>query len=413
MAFPDELIDGVRVPHWTPDAPDAPRNFGDEIGPLLVRALLSAAPRQKGSARLLSVGSVLQFASPGDVVWGAGINGKVRQRVRYPLDVRSVRGPLTRAVLLGHGVRAPEVYGDPALLFPRLFPEVTANGAGGLTVVPNLNELDRVPGEDVLSPVGEPREIAARIAGSGFVVASSLHALVLADAYGIPSRPLVPAAEHPLKYLDYYAGTGRADVRFAATHEEALELGPVPPPIVDLDAIDAAFPRDLWRGGIARGPEDSRDYESLRHASAAVRDAVTRSVGQDVSASAAQALLRVEELVADQPAALTHLLERCSSEARPAADEIGTMTVRYLIECAPHGETDRRVSRALRRASANMHDVPVVARVAATGKVSLARAIARDERTEADGFAYLASLDLPAAPIERSRRRRRMFRRRD
>ncbi|HJB62243.1 MAG TPA: hypothetical protein H9769_00875, partial [Candidatus Microbacterium pullistercoris] len=88
-------------------------------------------------------------------------------------------------------------------------------------------------------------------------------------------------------------------------------------------------------------------------------------------------------------------------------------TVRYLIECAPHGETDRRVSRALRRASANMHDVPVVARVAATGKVSLARAIARDERTEADGFAYLASLDLPAAPIERSRRRRRMFRRRD
>ncbi|HJB63661.1 MAG TPA: hypothetical protein H9769_08145, partial [Candidatus Microbacterium pullistercoris] len=87
-------------------------------------------------------------------------------------------------------------------------------------------------------------------------------------------------------------------------------------------------------------------------------------------------------------------------------------TVRYLIECAPHGETDRRVSRALRRASANMHDVPVVARVAATGKVSLARAIARDERAEADGVSYLASLERPAAPTGRSRRFSRVFRRR-
>ena len=406
MTFPDEVIAGVRVPHWVPDD-DAPRNFGDEIGPQLVRALAGDRP---GTARLLSVGSVLHFAAPGDVVWGAGINGKVRQRVRYPLDVRSVRGPLTRAILLGHGVVAPAVYGDPALLFPTLFPEIAPEGSGGMLVMPNLNELDRVTGDEVLSPIGDPGAIASRIAGSGFVVASSLHALVLADAYGIPSRPLVPAAEHPLKYLDYYAGTGRPNVAFAATVDEAIALGPVASADVDVDAIARAFPHDLWGGSAGERDRSSSDYSARRRESWRARESLALAVGLDASDSAAQALLRVDQLIAEQSAPLVSILEQCSSGTAPDADDVSTAVRDFLIGSDPHGETDARVSRALRRAGSE--GLSVIARVAATGKVSLARDIARGEKTDDDGRAHLAESEPAPEPSSAPGRLARIIRRR-
>ncbi|MGO2149843.1 MAG: polysaccharide pyruvyl transferase family protein [Microbacterium gubbeenense] len=396
MAFLEELIAGVRVPRWVPDGPDAPRNFGDEIGPLLVGALVGSGARE-GDARLISVGSVLQYSLPGDVIWGTGINGNVRQRVRYPLDVRSVRGPLTRAILLGHGVRVPKVYGDPALLVPRLFPSVAPEGSGSMLVVPNLNELDRVSGSEVLSPLGDPLAIAGRIAGSGFVVASSLHALVLADAYGIPSRPLVPEAEHPLKYLDYYAGTGRPGVAFARSVDEAIELGPVAAAEADIDAIAQAFPRDLW-GGSATSPDNSSaDYSELRRESWRAREALALAVGREASDSAAQALLRVDQLVAQQPDDLVRVLELCSTSAVPDGAALNAAVRAHLDGSEPHGETDARLSRAVRRV-AGKADLSVIARVAATGKVSLARLIARGEKIEDDGRAHLGDEEAVAPP---------------
>ena len=403
MAFSDHSIAGVRVPHWVPDAPDAPRNFGDEIGPLLVRALVGDRADQ-GDARLISVGSVLQFASPGDVVWGAGINGKVRQRVRYPLDVRSVRGPLTRAVLLGNGVRVPEVYGDPALLVPSLFSSIRPDGAGGMLVVPNLNELERVSGDEVLSPLGDPLAIAARIAGSGFVVASSLHALVIADAYGIPARPLVPVAEHPLKYLDYYAGTGRARVEFARSVDEAIALGPVAPAEVDIDAIARAFPHDIWGGSAAQQDDSSADYSARRRESWRARESLALAVGRDAPDSAAQALLRVDQIIGEQSPELAEVLELCSTGAMPDAASLNAAALAYLGRTEPHGETDARFSRALRRVAGET-DLAVICRVAATGKVSLARAIALGEKTDDDGLAHLGeSAPTAASPESESER---------
>ena len=68
--------------------------------------------------RLLSIGSILHFARDNDVVWGAGVNGKIdpsRHRF-HRLDVRMVRGPMTKEFLQSKGITVPEVFGDPALL---------------------------------------------------------------------------------------------------------------------------------------------------------------------------------------------------------------------------------------------------------------------------------------------------------
>lgn len=263
---PESIVDvgGVDCFRWVGRDSSRGGNFGDELGPIIA-ALLSGRPIRDGSAtpeseprpRLLSVGSVLQFARDRDVVWGAGINGKVIPP-RYPreLDVRAARGPITRTALLSRGIEVPPVYGDPALLLPQLLPDLLSRrGTGGRVIVPNLNELDRFEGPEVVSPLGEPLEIVRRIASAEFVTGTSLHALIIADAFGVPSRPIAPKAEHPLKYLDHYWGTGRRDVQFAASTDHAVRLGPVDPAIVELAALRRAFPSDLWSAATAHaGP---------------------------------------------------------------------------------------------------------------------------------------------------------------
>lgn len=49
-----------------------------------------------------------------DTIWGTGINGKVSEDLHKfeKLDVRAVRGPLTRNYLISKGINCPEVYGD-------------------------------------------------------------------------------------------------------------------------------------------------------------------------------------------------------------------------------------------------------------------------------------------------------------
>ncbi|GEK80760.1 polysaccharide pyruvyl transferase family protein [Agrococcus baldri] len=256
----------VDVFRWLParravTATHQPVNFGDQLALEIVRGMLRDRGRTPlegdagdgpPAARLLSVGSVLHFAEPGDVVWGAGINGKLRRPLgTTTIDVRSVRGPLTRAVLAEAGLDAPPVFGDPALLTPLLLPHLAGQRevTRPLSVIPNLNDLAALHGQRWLVQPTEPfAHVIGAILQSELVVASSLHGIVLAEAFGVPVRPLRSAAEHGFKYDDYAAGTGRAPFRFAATVEQALELGPMAPLDWDPSALVQAFPHDLWSG---------------------------------------------------------------------------------------------------------------------------------------------------------------------
>ena len=267
-------VHGVTVFSWNPHRPLIPErrgsrlvvprrigNFGDLLGPVIVAAMLeragvapaAPAPAGAGGRRVLAVGSVLQFARAGDVVWGSGMNGKSMAELPAlsQLDVRAVRGPRTRAVLHGLGIESPEVYGDPALLAPLLFPwlrEAAASKVRGTLIAPNMNDRKALRGvPDVLDPQRPLLECLREIARSERVVGSSLHAVIVAEALGIPAVAVVSREEHPLKYADYYEGTGRPGVRLAesvadATAARAAVPGPqwAPEPLLD------AFPYDVW-----------------------------------------------------------------------------------------------------------------------------------------------------------------------
>lgn len=228
-------------------------NFGDLIGPMLVRRIVSDLGLNEPSEhrRLVAVGSIMKLTQPGDVVWGAGVNGKSLGTGAAPdLDVRAVRGPLTRELLIGAGAAVPEVYGDPALLWARYWPRQYYLGRAprtrSLTVVPNYNDAGGFRGPAVVSPLGAPHEVIREIAISEFVCGSSLHAIVLAESFGIPARLIRSEFEPTFKYDDYYGGTGRDSYAVASTLDEAIKMGGEQPPRFDAESLMRAFPVDLF-----------------------------------------------------------------------------------------------------------------------------------------------------------------------
>ncbi len=250
----------VNVFYWTP----ASRvNFGDYLAYAVVARMLALREIVPGEpsdnpTSLFSIGSVLHFAKDGDTVWGSGRNGKIADEAhRFSrLEVRAARGPLTRDFLLGRDIECPAIFGDPALLIPHLFPTRFRRAAvpGKIGVVPNLNDLDIVKDGRVIDPTRRWDAVINEILSCEFVVASSLHGLIVADAFGVPCAHVRFSSTEPdLKYKDYHLGAGRTEFWSSKSVEEALSRGPLPPISFDPEPLLAAFPYDLWRGRAAPG----------------------------------------------------------------------------------------------------------------------------------------------------------------
>ena len=245
----------VELVAWAP--PSGARNFGDHLSHIIT----AAAAAERGltfddevseARRMLGIGSILHFSADGDIVWGSGVNGKiaVAEIKSTLLDIRAVRGPKTSAVLRDAGFTVPDVYGDPALLTPRFFSDrFPVAPSRDYIFVPNLNDL-KVHGEEanLVSPLLGWNRCIEAICSAKLVIASSLHGIILAEAFGVPARYVrLSEIEARFKYDDYAQGTGRAELTPASSIQEALDMGGHPPIQFDADALIAAFPYDLWR----------------------------------------------------------------------------------------------------------------------------------------------------------------------
>lgn len=237
-------------------------NFGDYLSLKLVERIVGQPVDvfQKGSQskekKLLAIGSILTFAANDDVVWGSGANGNWLGLQHYKfknLDVRAVRGPLTRYFLKHNfNIESPEIYGDPALLMPYFFPEFqkSAQPSRKFLVIPHYSEQMLFPKEMydyIVHPTDSWDDVVRAILDSEFVISSSLHGIIIAEAYGIPARMLrITEKEHIFKFMDYYLGTGRQKLKMAYSIDEALAMGGEEPPVCDLAKLYQAFPFEFW-----------------------------------------------------------------------------------------------------------------------------------------------------------------------
>lgn len=234
------------------------QNFGDYLSPVVVGELMrkrNSVDFLRADRRLLAIGSIIHFAKDNDIVWGSGVNGKVRlEEYQFKkLDIRMLRGPLTKRFLETIGIYSDcKVFGDPALLIPYLFPEFRYQPKKGKhIVIPNLNELESVSrilpaNVKLISPVGYWKTIVREIITSESVITSSLHGLILAEAYGVPVRFVHPIGGETLfKYQDYLEGTGRTMAEIPTSFNEGFSMNmgvTFPAPQVDIMKMIDAFP---------------------------------------------------------------------------------------------------------------------------------------------------------------------------
>ena len=263
-----DLKSGINLPYkkidlifWRPEKASWV-NFGDELSQAVVSLMLSKHgctldDEVNNSRRLLAIGSILHYANDGDVIWGSGVNGhRYESSHKFSnLDVRSVRGPYTQEFLERRGIKVPNVYGDPGLLISKLVNNRFALKLDGpISVISHYSNKyplkSKIPVSH-LDPRRSWNSVVSEIVNSSFVISSSLHGLVVADSFGIPSRLLLNlGTEGIMKYRDYYEGTGRPNFQGASSIDEAIEMGGELPPVFDQEKLLNSFPYDLW--GIKR-----------------------------------------------------------------------------------------------------------------------------------------------------------------
>lgn len=220
------------------------RNFGDALGFLMAKLLPINSGRvipqrlcfdwmYKRGLNLQFIGSTLSDADNNSVIIGAGAVSKDIVLKAKPYKVFSVRGPLTRKVLVGQGIECPEKYGDPAVLLPQLYlPSVKKKYKVGFIphyvdqekdVVKQICDCSYVhfinillsPNRGKPSIFSEWKSWVDDLCSCEVIVSSSLHGLILADAYKIPSLWVKFGNDingNDFKFYDYYASLGITDV---------------------------------------------------------------------------------------------------------------------------------------------------------------------------------------------------------
>lgn len=146
---------------------------------------------------IAGIGSILTlFNMENAIVWGSGIISGTGIVKGKPKEVRAVRGPLTRKLLLEQGISCPEIYGDPALLISRFYcPKVEKKYKLGVIAhyadqnSPFLNTLKN--DKDVLmidiKHYSHWLDFIDQICMCEVIASSSLHGLIVSVAYGIPN----------------------------------------------------------------------------------------------------------------------------------------------------------------------------------------------------------------------------------
>jgi hypothetical protein len=196
-------------------------NFGDILTPFILNHY-GIAHRWSTISRCdaISIGSIVRFAPDGVDVLGSGAidsSDQINPRAIY----RWVRGPLTRQMVLCAGGDCPEIYGDPAMLLPRVFKRNTEpkHEVGVFAHYVDLEHCGKYP--FVINPLEPVQTVLHKLWSCERIVSSSLHGIIAAHAYGIPAAWV--------KFSDKLTGD---DIKF---HDHAMSVGMVEMPLSTVD----------------------------------------------------------------------------------------------------------------------------------------------------------------------------------
>ncbi len=182
-------------------------NWGDNLSRILV-GLISPSTKIitnrytynfRKREDYLCIGSIITWMTTSrSIIWGSGVVYPDKTISAKPKQVLAVRGPLTRAYLQGQGITCPEIYGDPALLLPRYYQPASKQKKYKLGIVPHMRDHDNPivkalkRRDDLLiidvRDIHPWTKVVDQINQCEHIISSSLHGIIVADAYEVPNR---------------------------------------------------------------------------------------------------------------------------------------------------------------------------------------------------------------------------------
>ncbi len=262
----------VIVAKW-PRGKAVKENWGDKLNPALI-ARLSGLPVvhhsdvQGWGARPVYrvIGSGLALMTENDVIWGTGLMDAKVEPEREAAKICAVRGPLTRQRLMELGFDCPEIYGDPALLYPLMY-QPTVYRVYDYGLILHCRESGIIDPIDTsaqgrvleIDIKGDLQKVVRQILSCEIVVSSSLHGIICAHAYGRPAYWLQASdllMGDGFKFKDYFHSVGCHDVVPTTLSEDrSLTWGtmtkPVQPKVNGIELIESCpfmsrERKDIW-----------------------------------------------------------------------------------------------------------------------------------------------------------------------
>ena len=164
---------------------------------------------------ILSCGSILQwYSSSRAIVWGAGIIDNDVELIRAKKYL-AVRGKYSHEKIKKFNLKEPVVYGDPALLLPRIYmPKVRIRYRVGVIAhyihYEDFKKLN-LPDDVLLIKLNSPsvEEVIENICSCEYTISTSLHGIIVSHAYNIKSLwyelKNKPLSGDNTKFLDYFS----------------------------------------------------------------------------------------------------------------------------------------------------------------------------------------------------------------
>ena len=208
-------------------------NFADDLNLYLLSALskrkivfydYSLICKIFHKKRILAIGSILnEWINDNCIIWGAGSQLDCDYAPHANPEIRAVRGPKTRDWLMKSGIQCPAIYGDPALLLPKVYsPKISTKRE--IAIIPHILDEDSEElshflkyHKDIkvisLSNYTKWQDVINDLCSCKMIISSSLHGLILSDAYNIPN--IWVKIRHSLggdgyfKFKDYFLSVGR------------------------------------------------------------------------------------------------------------------------------------------------------------------------------------------------------------
>lgn len=227
----------IYLTMWLPQGLDKPNNIGDDLNVPLVQTIskhfvfpvqysINSSNRECYSV----IGSLIPWwINNNTIVWGSGVKSLKEMVYKKAIRFCAVRGPITRQYLIDNGIECPEIYGDPALLMPLIYHPLDVKKKYKFGVIIHEKDWEDIEfREEVISFAQENedvcwidirnyncwKDVIDKILECECVISSSLHGLILADAYRIPSiwcKFKYNFEDGYVKFHDYFLTVGRTD----------------------------------------------------------------------------------------------------------------------------------------------------------------------------------------------------------